>query len=517
MGYDRVRSVPSVRVRPRDVSAPPVRRALRVGAADDAAEIEADRLAASVTARLGNPSNGSEGPMPDTELGRVRRAPIPDGDVQREPAEDLAAEAEFQAAKAMAQVELDLVVSMLGNASNLLMVQLPLLQRAIVEPSLFGAASATGSMITPFLDTAHRALTGLRRSWGKVAPRVAAGPLAPMVTAFETQLDTLDHQVEQWKMLAHALVPGNMGLAGQLLGEFNTGRFTLQALGAPLLGSSAGPPRGAAPPVAPRVAPAPVAPPVAAPAIAVPPPIPAAPVVEPAPGPEAPEVVPVAPPRPLKDYKNLKSRGDYYQDEDTVGSKDLPQIFKAAETLVNRGKIPSVGAYMIKHFGWSQSDVDKYVTNKEKATVKYLDENERKAFELHGGSTLTQGDSRDPFDTSAMFSKHSGKGFGIYVMSADGALYADQHKVGLFHHSSFLKGGTVAGAGELRVENGTVKEVTNKTGHYRAGPEELWQVIDSLKGRGASLGGVKVVLVGESQPYPGGAEAFHREQKPANA
>jgi hypothetical protein len=217
---------------------------------------------------------------------------------------------------------------------------------------------------------------------------------------------------------------------------------------------------------------------------------------------------------PAKHSRTLKI-GDHYATESTLGSPDLPFIVAQGERLVGEGKVPSIHVYMQQYFGWSAGDVDKYIISKEASKVAYLDEDERKGYILNGGGAMTQGEDDEPFDTSAMFSKHSGKGFGIYVMAQDGTLYADQHKVGLFHHSSFLSGGDVAGAGEIKVIGGKVQCVTNKTGHYRAGDPELWQVLDELKSRGVNLAGVEARSDPRSTaPYPGGAVQFYEDHRP---
>jgi len=223
-------------------------------------------------------------------------------------------------------------------------------------------------------------------------------------------------------------------------------------------------------------------------------------------------IVPVAPPRA---YPKLKQKDARYATESTEGSKDLPSILQNGERWVAEGRIASIDLYMIKHFGWAQADVDKYVHQKQKAVVSYLGDEEREAFKLQCGPTVTQGPAKTVFDTSNMFSKHSGKGFGIYVMSKHGEVYADQHKVGLFHHSSFLAGGDVAAAGELKVSAGTVRHVTNKTGHYKAGSEELWQLLDEFKRCGVGLGSIGVTLVDAPRPYIGGAAKFYVDHKPA--
>lgn len=150
-------------------------------------------------------------------------------------------------------------------------------------------------------------------------------------------------------------------------------------------------------------------------------------------------------------------------------------------------------------------------TKGSKSKVKYIQTDEaRKEFELEIGGSLKQGG--EAYDTSKMYSKFMGDGFGIFVMSADGRFYSTSHKIGLFHHSSFLAGGAVAGAGEMQVEGGTLKYITNKSGHYWPGDRELLQTLTALKRAGVGLSSVALGQLlpggGMKNPYPGGAEQF---------
>jgi hypothetical protein len=96
-----------------------------------------------------------------------------------------------------------------------------------------------------------------------------------------------------------------------------------------------------------------------------------------------------------------------------------------------------------------------------------------------------------PLDTGAMVSNASGPGFGIFVMSKEGDVYVGSHKVGIFHHSSFLGGGQVAAAGEMKVVGGKLEMLTNKSGHYKPKHENNMQIIGALKGAGIDPGSYK--------------------------
>lgn len=151
-----------------------------------------------------------------------------------------------------------------------------------------------------------------------------------------------------------------------------------------------------------------------------------------------------------------------------------------------------------------------------KYTVKYLtSKKERRAYELTGGASLEQGNPPKPFDTSSMYSYGMGGGFAAYVMSPSGRLYAAEHRIQRFHHSSFLMGGDVASAGELKVSSGTLKAITNKSGHYKGTDKNLAATLDRLEARGVDLSSVEIhhFRGGSFEKYTGNAYVFlHKQQ-----
>ncbi len=96
----------------------------------------------------------------------------------------------------------------------------------------------------------------------------------------------------------------------------------------------------------------------------------------------------------------------------------------------------------------------------------------------------------------------------IWVMSRSGKIYAadwaaeymqsgwepNQHSVTGFHHSSFLGNKNVAAAGEIVVELGVLKWISNGSGHYKPSPTTLLDLFSELQERGASTDNTRVQL-----------------------
>ena len=72
-------------------------------------------------------------------------------------------------------------------------------------------------------------------------------------------------------------------------------------------------------------------------------------------------------------------------------------------------KIASIDLYMIKHFGWTQDDVDRYIHQGEASQVQQFDAEQRTTYLLHGGATLRQGDGQEPYDTGHQFRSTAGR------------------------------------------------------------------------------------------------------------
>lgn len=121
-------------------------------------------------------------------------------------------------------------------------------------------------------------------------------------------------------------------------------------------------------------------------------------------------------------------------------------------------------------------------------SVHYMDDAEREAHRVVVGrdGRLYRSDGT-LFDTRSGSSVHAGGGGrAIFVMDEHGNLYASNYQaVGEFHHSSFLGGRPVAGAGEIQVVDGRLQLLTDRSGHYMPGRSFTDQVAANLRGAGA--------------------------------
>jgi hypothetical protein len=134
--------------------------------------------------------------------------------------------------------------------------------------------------------------------------------------------------------------------------------------------------------------------------------------------------------------------------------------------------------------------------NGEPSAVRYLDEAEREQHRLFvdADGNLRRASDNELFDTSSANTVWGGEdgGRAIFVMDRDGNLYASNYQArGDFHHSSLLAGGEVAGAGEIRVDNGRIIDMTDKSGHYQPSADLNDNAVDELRRQGLNTEGMK--------------------------
>jgi uncharacterized Zn-binding protein involved in type VI secretion len=121
------------------------------------------------------------------------------------------------------------------------------------------------------------------------------------------------------------------------------------------------------------------------------------------------------------------------------------------------------------------------------ATVVYLNETRRAEYLLSVKDGKLYNAKGELYDTRGRETFFSGRGRAIYVMDENGNLYAGDQKVFEFHHSSFLAGKPVAGAGEIEVHKGEIKFMNRRSGHYEPTSELLWQTVEELRANGVQV------------------------------
>jgi uncharacterized Zn-binding protein involved in type VI secretion len=139
---------------------------------------------------------------------------------------------------------------------------------------------------------------------------------------------------------------------------------------------------------------------------------------------------------------------------------------------------------------YKKEEISNYPNNwlEGKHTVDYLNEARRaeKLLTVKDGKLYNA--NGELFDTTNVETFFSGQGRAIYVMDENGNLYAGDQKLYKFHHSSFLAGEPVAGAGEIEVYKGEIQYINRRSGHYQPTPEMLQQTVDELRAKGLRFG-----------------------------
>ena len=120
------------------------------------------------------------------------------------------------------------------------------------------------------------------------------------------------------------------------------------------------------------------------------------------------------------------------------------EVKKAQERAKYRRNVWS----LLRAYGWSKEQIDQHLTSELDAAgvrvykisgsaVYYVqDPDERASWAVRPGPEFTHAQNGEKLDTSQMYSKFSGRGWGIFVMDRAGNMYVGRHRVGLFHHSS---------------------------------------------------------------------------------
>ena len=109
-------------------------------------------------------------------------------------------------------------------------------------------------------------------------------------------------------------------------------------------------------------------------------------------------------------------------------------------------------------------------------SVAYLSKNERRNYQLKVGGTIHKGDG------GLLVGRN------IFVMTDSKKFYSTKKETGRLHHSTFLAGQKVRGAGELITnEAGKLEEITDYSGHYQPNKAEMQDVIRVLQSSGVNI------------------------------
>jgi hypothetical protein len=146
--------------------------------------------------------------------------------------------------------------------------------------------------------------------------------------------------------------------------------------------------------------------------------------------------------------------------------------------------------------------------------TKYLTEDERQAYRL------TIGPSRISLPSGPLV------GDNIFVLGADNVFYGGAKRSGrgtsqdsgVIHHSSFMAGEPVQGAGHFTTDKfGKLRDVSYQSGHYAPGDYELGLVLYHLEDCRSDLGGVTVNGKSSAKDFLGVWKKQHLPDEPEYA
>jgi hypothetical protein len=96
----------------------------------------------------------------------------------------------------------------------------------------------------------------------------------------------------------------------------------------------------------------------------------------------------------------------------------------------------------------------------------------------------------------------------IFVISPGREMFAGEPVFQKFHHSSFLQGRPVLGAGTIEVSKGTLLKVTNSSGHYRPDLSRHYNTLLFLRQKGLVLSSIQSVAFGHKPQEATAQEHF---------
>lgn len=131
--------------------------------------------------------------------------------------------------------------------------------------------------------------------------------------------------------------------------------------------------------------------------------------------------------------------------------------------------------------------------SKQMKQITYLTKQEREGYRVHvQGSVLTWACGEGPLHSIGLPDEDSF----IFVISPEKELFAGETIFEKFHHSSFLEGTPVLGAGQIQVDKGKLVKVTNASGHYRPDLSRHYNTLLFMKKNGLALASFKSKALG---------------------
>jgi hypothetical protein len=196
-----------------------------------------------------------------------------------------------------------------------------------------------------------------------------------------------------------------------------------------------------------------------------------------------------------KKYPNVATHNQhdtpsFYQWLDSL--PEMERIAMMADSLKEFGG-RAIDKIKVRNYDFSQHNLKPSLVKAFLRGVKYLDQTSRKDYRVRIAPGVAQYRGK-PFSTVQMRTVFSGAGFGIWVMSPKGKMYAGSHVLGEFHHSSFLSGTSVRCGGEIRANNGKFEFLSAKSGHYMPSLEHLAWSIEILLKQGMDLTNTRVAV-----------------------
>ena len=122
-------------------------------------------------------------------------------------------------------------------------------------------------------------------------------------------------------------------------------------------------------------------------------------------------------------------------------------------------------------------------------------EAERRPFQIFIKNGLVYDVDGNLYDTSdaKLGGLGAAQGSALIVMDKGGNLFSSKfQEVGVFHHSSFLAGQPVAFAGEIRVLNGQIVQLSNTSGHYMPSNGSFTQILQRFAKSGLMIDNIRL-------------------------